>query len=185
MVYPRDPVGWALVDMKLRLYRDYSIKLMLAWETCCRSDLSSPLLSPFPPLLPSPHRHRKKRRKKKANPARPRIRHPVLVPGARHHRRRPGRRHVRPHVGASAAHLRRAGACHPPQVPRGLRPDRVGAPAVRRRHGAVAELPDARHHVPVHGVGAVGHRPGGQRPDGAQQPARPRRAVRRHDRVHL
>lgn len=29
------------METKLRLYRDYSIKLMLAWETCCRSDLSS------------------------------------------------------------------------------------------------------------------------------------------------
>lgn len=36
-----------LVEMKLRLYRDYSIKLMLAWETCCRSDSTSP--SPLSP----------------------------------------------------------------------------------------------------------------------------------------
>lgn len=35
----------ALVEMKLRLHRDYSIKLMLAWETCCRSNLPS---HPFP-----------------------------------------------------------------------------------------------------------------------------------------
>lgn len=33
-----------LVEMKLRLYRNYSIKLMLAWETCCRSDLSFPVI---------------------------------------------------------------------------------------------------------------------------------------------
>lgn len=33
--------------MKLRLYRNYSIKLMLAWEKCCRSD-ETPLPSPFP-----------------------------------------------------------------------------------------------------------------------------------------
>lgn len=35
------------VATKLRLYREYSIKLMLAWETCCRSgspSLSLPLL---------------------------------------------------------------------------------------------------------------------------------------------
>lgn len=38
---PRD-----LVNTKLRLYRNYSIKLMLAWETCCRS--ASTPLSPFP-----------------------------------------------------------------------------------------------------------------------------------------
>lgn len=30
------------MEMKLRLYRNYSIKLMLAWETCCRSDLLPP-----------------------------------------------------------------------------------------------------------------------------------------------
>lgn len=29
-------------EMKLRLYRNYSIKLMLAWETCCRSNISPP-----------------------------------------------------------------------------------------------------------------------------------------------
>lgn len=36
--------------MKLRLYRDYSIKLMLAWETCCRSDQSTPSPPPYSPL---------------------------------------------------------------------------------------------------------------------------------------
>ncbi|KAK0733720.1 hypothetical protein B0T26DRAFT_34090 [Lasiosphaeria miniovina] len=33
--------------MKLRLYRDYSIKLMLAWETCCRSDQTPFYPNPF------------------------------------------------------------------------------------------------------------------------------------------
>jgi hypothetical protein len=32
------------VDLKLRLHRNYSIKLMLAWEMCCRSTLSPPVL---------------------------------------------------------------------------------------------------------------------------------------------
>ena len=27
---------------KLRLHRNYSIKLMLAWETCCRSKFQTP-----------------------------------------------------------------------------------------------------------------------------------------------
>lgn len=36
----------AAASTKLRLYREYSIKLMLAWETCCRS--RSPSLYPFP-----------------------------------------------------------------------------------------------------------------------------------------
>jgi Na+/proline symporter len=36
-----------LAEMKLRLYRNYSIKLMLAWETCCRSD--QPSKPPIPP----------------------------------------------------------------------------------------------------------------------------------------
>jgi len=39
-----------LVKTKLRLYRNYSIKLMLAWEMCCRSDHRQPSPSPFPPL---------------------------------------------------------------------------------------------------------------------------------------
>jgi hypothetical protein len=34
------------VEMKLRLYRNHSTKLMLAWETCCRSDVPPP-----PPAL--------------------------------------------------------------------------------------------------------------------------------------
>lgn len=53
-VFPRDPTSLvlggdrvALVEMKLRLYRNYSIKLMLAWETCCRSD-TLPILTPIP-----------------------------------------------------------------------------------------------------------------------------------------
>lgn len=37
-----------LVEMKLRLYRNYSIKLMLAWETCCRSDQTPSSLPRFP-----------------------------------------------------------------------------------------------------------------------------------------
>lgn len=40
------------VEMKLRLYRNYSIKLMLAWETCCRSGLKTcPLHFPPWPLI--------------------------------------------------------------------------------------------------------------------------------------
>lgn len=41
----------ALVEMKLRLYRNYSIKLMLAWETCCRSE-STPFPQPLSPPNP-------------------------------------------------------------------------------------------------------------------------------------
>lgn len=38
--------------MKLRLYRNYSIKLMLAWETCCRSGLKTcPIPVPSPPVI--------------------------------------------------------------------------------------------------------------------------------------
>lgn len=41
-----------LVEMKLRLYRNYSIKLMLAWETCCRSGLKTcPIPVPPPPII--------------------------------------------------------------------------------------------------------------------------------------
>lgn len=39
-------------EMKLRLHRDYSIKLMLAWETCCRSNKISTPRPPPPPLFP-------------------------------------------------------------------------------------------------------------------------------------
>lgn len=43
------------VEMKLRLYRNYSIKLMLAWEMCCRSASITPLIPPssFPPTTPT------------------------------------------------------------------------------------------------------------------------------------
>lgn len=101
----------AAVATKLRLYREYSIKLMLAWETCCRS--RSPFLGPIPLFVGLCF----------ADLYSPGIRYPVFVPATRNHCGCPGRCGLRLGIGAAFAHLCRSGSHTPSQVPRWLRLD--------------------------------------------------------------
>lgn len=114
-----------------------------------------------------------------------RIRYPLCLPPARHYCWRTGRSCLRPLVGPAALHLRRPRPHHPPQVSGGLCPDGMDQAALWSRRGHLPQLHDDADLVPVHGVGTVGHRTGGQPPHGTGRPPCHHCGMRHHDHLHL
>ena len=90
---------------KLRLYRNYSIKLMLAWETCCRSDLPPSPISPDSCVGWKTNLHSS------------RIWYALHLSRNCHVGRSSGRARLRFGFRTSAVRLRRVGSDHPTQMP--------------------------------------------------------------------
>ena len=130
------PASYPSRRTRLRLHRKYSIKLMLAWGTCCRiHPLSSlPSITVCMPLT----------RGLCLLCISPRFWHPVHVPSDLNDCRSPGSDRVRLCVGATAASVWLGRTHHPTEVPRGVRSYGMDAPAIWNRHGAVSGSPHVR-----------------------------------------
>jgi hypothetical protein len=140
----------APVEMKLRLYRNYSIKLMLAWEKCCRFDL---------PLIPL--RGASILTSSSLNVFSYGIWHLVFIPPISYTRRSSGRHCVRHFVGCATYDFCCCHAHHPSEMSGRVRSYRMDAPAVWNHNGIIPQCFDTSHALPVHGCRVVCYRSSG------------------------
>jgi hypothetical protein len=108
------------------MYRYDSIKLMLAWEMCCRFYPHSPL--PIYEVLTQMQHNS------------PWIGYSVHVSQHRGTRRTSRTACLRSFIGATAIHFRHSRPYHQEKVPGRLRPHRVDSSALWQHHGSLLEL---------------------------------------------